>query len=319
MSELNAIQRCLVTGASGFLGGYLLSRLRQKKIFTRVLLRSESSNALPCDETVIGELLPTACCKTWLDTVDTVFYLVGTAHLSAAPEQYQTDHLAVINMARQAAALGVKRFVFVSTTKAAADPAEKIADENWDAWPIEPYGYWKRKTEIALGELGISQLAIVRPCLMYGAGVKGNLQKMIQAVERGFFPPLADIKAQRSMVFAGDVVEALLLAATQEAANHQPLIVADGESYVVSDLYAAIRAAHDKKPATWHIPLPLLKAAGVVGDAVEKLGIHLPVNSGAVKRLTENAMYSSAKLRQLGWVPSTTFYRELPSMILAQR
>ncbi len=87
----------------------------------------------------------------------------------------------------------------------------------------------------------------------------------------------------------------------------------------MSDLYAAIRAAHDKKPATWHIPLPLLKAAGVVGDAVEKLGIHLPVNSGAVKRLTENAMYSSAKLRQLGWVPSTTFYRELPSMILAQR
>ncbi len=223
----------------------------------------------------------------------------------------------MLRLARLAAQQGVKRFVFVSTTKAAVVPATNVCDERWNAWPTEPYGYWKRKTEEQLLDIAIPHIALVRPCLMYGTGVKGNLQKMINAIEHGYFPPLLDTGAQRSMVFAGDVAEALLLAATHPGANRQPLIVADKEPYTVSDLYTAIRKALGKTPAKWHIPLSLLQALGAVGDALETLGVPFPVNRSAVARLTENAVYSSEKLQQLGWTPSTTFYRELPNMISA--
>lgn len=315
MSELSVIHRCLVTGANGFLGGYLLEHLQQKHIFTRAVVRgtvrgtvrNHQNNIVQCDQVVTAELLPETCCETWLDGIDTVFYLAGTAHLSADAKQYETDCLAAVNVARCAAKLGVQRFVFVSTAKA----------EDSSVKPTEPYGYWKRKTEEKLSEMDIPHLAIVRPCLVYGAGVKGNVLKMISAIEKGYFPPLPAMQAQRSMVFGGDVANALLLAAVHPDANRQALIVADGESYTSSDLYAAIRKGLGRAPATWHIPLPVLKAIGTVGDAIEKLGMASPVNSDAIARLTESAVYSSEKLKQLGWKPTTTFYRELPNMLSA--
>lgn len=315
MSDVNKIQRCLVTGASGFLGKYLLEHLQQQKIFIRALVRDAQNSDLPCHQTVVGELSPIVRCESWLEGIDTVFYLAGTAHLSAAPEQYEADYLAVINMARQALAMGVQRFVFVSTTKAAADAGERVCDESWDAWPIDPYGYWKRKTEIALRGIGIPHLVVVRPCLIYGAGVKGNLQKMIQGVERGYFPPLHNVNAQRSMVFAGDVASAIWLVAVHNDANRQIFIVADDELYTTSNLYAGIRVALGKLPVKWGVPLFLLEAAGVFGEAVKNLGIELPVNRGVVKRLTEPAIYSAGKLKLLGWTPTTTFFCELPKII----
>lgn len=308
---------CLVTGASGFLGKYLLACLQQKKWGARALVRSAFNGALSCEQVVVGDLSASGASETWFDGIDTVFYLAGTAHLSAEAKQYEEDHSAVLRLARLAAQQGVKRFVFVSTTKAAADPAANICNESWDAWPTEPYGYWKRKTEEQLVDVAIPHIALVRPCLMYGAGVKGNLQKMINAIDRGYFPPLLNTSAQRSMVFAGDVAEALLLAATHSDANRRPLIVADKEPYTVSDLYAAIRNALGKAPAKWHIPLSWLQAVGAVGDSVKTLGVPFPVNRSVVARLTENVVYSSDKLQQLGWTPSTTFYRELPNMISA--
>lgn len=307
MSELSAIRRCLVTGANGFLGGYLLEHLQQKHIFTRAVVRNDQNSAVQCDQIVVGKLSPEACCEPWLDDIDTVFYLAGTAHVSADAKQYEADCLAAVHLASLAVKLGVQRFVFVSTTKA--------ADSNVEA--MEPYGYWKRRTEEKLSEMDIPHLAIVRPCLVYGAGVKGNVLKMIDAIEKGYFPPLPAMRAQRSMVFGGDVANALLLAAVHPDANRQPLIVADGELYTTNDLYAAIRKVLGRAPAKWHVPLSMLKTIGAVGDVVEKFGITSPVNSGAIARLTESAVYSSEKLKQLGWAPTTTFYRELPNMLLA--
>lgn len=308
MSELSAIHRCLVTGASGFLGSYLLAYLQQEQIFTRAVVRKCQNNTLPCNQVVVGELLPETSCDVWLDGIDTVFYLAGTAHLSADAKQYEADHLAAVHFARLAAELGVQRFVFVSTVK---------ASENSSAKPTEPYGYWKQKTEETLSELDIPHLAIVRPCLVYGAGVKGNVLKMIVAIEKGYFPPLPAMQARRSMVFGGDVASALLLAAVHPDANRQPLVVADGEPYTASDLYAAIRKALGRAPAKWHIPLSMLKAMGAGGDIIEKFGIASPVNGSAIARLTESAVYSAEKLKQLGWMSTTTFYRELPNMISA--
>ncbi|MEZ5436659.1 MAG: hypothetical protein R3E67_09265 [Pseudomonadales bacterium] len=155
--------------------------------------------------------------------------------------------------------------------------------------------------------------------MIYGAGVKGNLRKMIQGVERGYFPPLRNVNAQRSMVFAGDVASAIWLVAIHNDANRQIFIVADDELYTASNLYAGIREALGKLPVKWGVPLFLLKAAGVFGDAVKTVGIELTINRGVVKRLTEPAIYSAGKLKLLGWTPTTTFFCELPKIISAMR
>ncbi len=310
---------CFVTGGCGFLGSYLLKKLQQANVETHVLVRSfDVNHSSPYTQAVEGALSPNAVCDAWLKDIDTVFHLAGTAHLSASAEQYQQDSLAAIHLAQQAARVGVKRFVFVSTTKAAADPIDdRLYDESWDAWPTDAYGYWKRKTEEQLLQIDIPQLVIIRPCLIYGAGVKGNLQKMMQAVDAGYFPPLPQTQSQRSMVFAGDVVDAILRVALHPLAHRQIFIVSDGEPYTASFLYDEMRQALGKLPVKWRVPPSLLRVLGYGGDIVKFLHLPSPINSDVVSRLMDSAVYSSEELRRLGWEPSTHFSHELPSMISA--
>ncbi len=318
MKKQQKLDCCFVTGSNGFLGGYLLEKLQQNKINTRTLLRSPSNHPVTNNQVVVGGLSPNSIGEDWLEGIDTVFHLAGTAHLSASPEQYQRDYLITVQLAQKAARMGVKRFIFVSTTKAAADPIDdQVYDESWDAWPTDAYGYWKRKTEEQLLNMEIPHLVIVRPSLIYGAGAKGNLLKMIRAIDKGYFPPLPKLSSRRSMVFAGDVANALLHVAKDVSANRQTFIVSDDEFYAASDLYDAIREALGMPPAKWRVPLPLLYAAGFGGDVIQQFHFSSPINSQTISRLTESAMYSSDQLKKIGWEPSATFYRELPQMIAA--
>lgn len=312
------IGRCLVTGAGGFIGLQLCSQLQKHNIPVRMLLRKPISSGKSTD-TVIGELgSDNISYESLLCEIDTVFHLANTAHISAASDCYKIDCEVTLALARNAQQAGVRRFVFISSTKAAADPGLYKCDESWDEWPNDGYGYWKRKTEERLlNEINIPHVAIVRPSLVYGAGVKGNLQKLICAIDKGYCPPLPDIDAERSMVSVHDVVSAILIAAVHIDANRQPLIVADGEAYTPFSIYLAIRAVLGKGKPGWSLPLPLLTSAGFLGDFLQRIWKTCPISSEVVSRLTEPCAYSSNKLRQLGWRPSTTFYKELPAIIAA--
>lgn len=309
-------QSCLVTGASGFIGAQLLRQLQIRDTPVRVLLRQFSVDS-PCPDTVIGELgTSDIVYKTLLQGIDTVFHLANAAHANALPERYQADCEATLALARHAQDAGVQRFIFISSTKAAAEPGHLKRDENWDEWPSDAYGYWKRMTEKRLiDEIAIPHLVIIRPCLVYGAGVKGNLDKLIHAIHHGFFPPLPDISAERSMVSVSDAVSAILLAAVHPDANRQILIVTDGEAYTAHSIYVAIRVALGKPSPQWTMPACLLKSMGVLGDFLRIFWSGCPVSSEAISRLTEPSAYSANKLKQLGWHPTTTFYKELPAII----
>lgn len=298
--------RCLVTGAAGFIGTQLLYTLQKNDIPVRVLLRKSVSPALSPD-TVIGELgAENITFAALLNGIDTVFHLANTAHLQAMPDQYQSDCEATIALARHAQQVGVQRFVFVSSAKAN------------NASLKDPYSYWKKIAEQRLlDEIDIPHIVIIRPCLVYGAGVKGNLDKMIRAIHHGFFPPLPNISAERSMVSANDLVNAMILAATQPDANRQQLIVADGEAYTAYSIYFAIRMALGKGVPRWLIPRALLKIMGIIGDVLQYCWAGCPVSSEAIARLTESSAYSAEEIRQLGWQPTTTFYKELPDIISA--
>lgn len=318
------MQRCLVTGASGFLGRFLLDALQQAGYFVRALQRMPQhipqQNQLRCQELIVGDLhtQSASTIEAWLADIDTVFHLAGTAHVAADKVCYEADSRATVQLAQTAARLGVQRFVYVSSVKAVADFGDAVCDENWNVWPTDAYGYWKRVTEERLiQEVKIPHVAIIRPSLIYGVGVKGNLNKMIHAIHKGYFPPISSTASYRSMVFASDVATALLLSATHPQASRQPLIVADGEPYTSRAIYNAIRQSLQQKPVTWSVPTSILKAAGLMGDTLMTIGLSSPINSDTVSRLMDGAAYSSAKLQQLGWTPTTTLYRELPAMVAA--
>jgi UDP-glucose 4-epimerase len=300
------IGRCLVTGAAGFIGTHLLYALQKNNIPVRVLLRKSASPALSPD-TVIGELgAEDISYAALLNGIDTVFHLANTAHMQAAPAQYQSDCEATIALARHAQQAGVQRFIFISSAKAD------------DVSPKDPYGYWKKIAEQRLlDDIDIPHIVIIRPCLVYGVGVKGNLDKMIRAIHSGFFPALPNISAKRSMVCVSDLVSAMLLAATHPDANRQQLIVADGEAYTAYSIYIAIRIALGKGEPQWSMPRGLLKIMGITGDILQYFWMGCPVSSEVIARLTESSAYSAETIRQLGWRPTTSFYKELPDIITA--
>ena len=315
------MQTCLVTGATGFLGRYLVRQLSQSGVRVRVLLRHPAACSY-WQEAIEGELTDKpAAYRAALEGVDTVFHLAAIAHRQADAALYQYINCdATLALAKQAELSGVKRFVFVSSTKAMVEPGAVRRDESWLAWPVDAYGYSKRLAEQRLfEEIRIPQLAVIRPSLMYGAGVKGNLQAMLRAIDKGYFPPLPETMAERSMVSAEDVCRALVHVSAHAGANRQALIATDGEAYTAYGIYQAMRQALDIPPSRWTMPLGLLQAAGHCGDRLRHFWPSFPLDSGAIERLTGPAAYSSQALRALGWEPSQDFYEVLPAMVQAYR
>lgn len=311
---------CLVTGATGFVGRYLLSALTRQGITVRAIVRN------PCDlgrgvDTRVAVLSAQGLTDvSVLEGVKTVFHLAGVAHTKAPEQAHKESAEASIALAKQAAAMGVERFVYVSTTKAMADPSDGCVDESQEAWPQEPYGVWKRTVEqFLLTESTLPFTTALRPCLIYGPGVRGNLFSLLRAIDKGLFPPLPETGAIRSMVSVQDVVNALVLMARSPDANRQVFIASDGIPYTACSIYRDMRLALGKGEARWCVPRLLLLLLGRLGDAASTVWAGCPLNSGAVHRLTGPAQYASHKLRALGWLPVTTFQEQVPAMVATYR
>ncbi|HQQ63195.1 MAG TPA: NAD-dependent epimerase/dehydratase family protein [Pseudomonadales bacterium] len=312
------MQTCLVTGAGGFLGRELVRQLSRETGFRiKLLVRGPWVGNETC-ECVTGSLSTQPdSYRHALQGVDTVFHLAAIAHTNADPDQYRLINCeATLALARQAEMSGVKRFVFVSSTKAAADPGALRRDESWSDWPADPYGYWKRRAEQQLLDgIAIPHLSIIRPCLMYGPGLKGNLYSMLHAIDKGYFPPVPETGAERSMVSVQDVAHALRMVAMHPEANRKVLIAADGEAYTAHKIYQAMRQALGKPPARWTLPMGLLKGMGHCGDLLQRLWPASPICTDTVERLMGPAAYSASALCNLGWGPACTFYEALPEIV----
>lgn len=262
--------------------------------------------------------------------VDTVFHLAGHAHAWSDFEEADKDThgslneeatRALVNFAGQS---GVRRFVFFSSVKAMGEGGERQLDESCDLEPKTAYGRAKlaaEKAVLAAGEQYGMQVCNLRLSLVYGPGVKGNLARMIEAIDRGRFPATPLMKNRRSMVDVRDVVQAALLAAGRTEANGQTYVVTDSRPYSTSDIYHAIRKALGKDAPRWLVPMSLLKALATAGDALGRVrGRRFMFDSDALEKLTGSAWYSSAKIgAELGYQPLYTLEQALPEMIDAYR
>jgi nucleoside-diphosphate-sugar epimerase len=180
-------------------------------------------------------------------------------------------------------------------------------DETSPTDPEDHYGMAKREAErlvlAAGGRCGV-HTAVLRLPMVYGRYNAGNLPRMIDAIERGRFPPLPEVLNRRSMVHVEDVVQALLLAAERENANGQTYLVTDDEVYSARRIYESICAALGRRPPAWRVPAWLLWAAGRVGNILRALRLPAPLTTDALRKLLGSAWYSCEKAkRELGYRP----------------
>ena len=312
-------KRALVTGASGFIGRCLCRELADQGWDVAAMLRRPQSgpwrHVMECD---LGrdEVDPQN-----LEGVDTIFHLAGKAHTrarnAAENAEYEAVHVhgtrSLLCAARQA---GVRACVLLSSVKAVGEGGDEVWDELTPCSPQNPYGITKLAAErIVLEELPLSCPVVLRPALVYGAGSKGNLDLMIRAVRRGFFPAITFPSNRRSMIHVQDVVQACLLATTKPVACGQVYVLTDGNEYSTGEMLVWIHEALGKKsgPA---IPYAMLKAAAVLGDMVERFGIQSPFNRDRLSKLAGSARYSNAKIcRELGFDPAWDLRRGISEMV----
>jgi len=286
----------LVTGATGFVGQHLIECLK----LDGYNIKAISRNLILGVDTVICDFLKDDIPDNALKGIDIVFHLAGYAHDLKSEfgieGTYQkinvgvTDELLSLSIKHN-----IKKFIFVSSVKAGGSPirGKCVAEEN-QSDPVGMYGETKREAELKVLEIGRKSdmhVSILRPALIYGPNVKGNLQLMMQGIKKGWFPPLPDVGNKRSMIHVDDIVQALLLLVNSQQANGEIFIATDGRTYSSRNIYETMCRVLGKSAPNWSVPKFLFSAIALLS----------PNLSYKMDKLLGDECYSSEKLQSLGF------------------
>ena len=275
----------LVTGGTGFVGQALVKRLDDQPV--RLATRADTA--------------------TWhkvLVGITTVVHLAARVHVMHDTESDPlTAFRAVnvegtLNLARQAVAAGVKRFVFVSSVKVNGEstiPGQPFTADDAPA-PLDAYGISKMEAEQGLRAIALEtgmEVVIIRPPLVYGPGVKANFAALMRAVQRGWPLPLGAVHNQRSLVALDNLVDFIVPCINHPQAANQTFLVSDGEDLSTTELVRGMAQAAGVPARLLPVPVCALQA-----------GASLLGKGDAVQRLCGNLQVDISKARDLlGWVP----------------
>jgi nucleoside-diphosphate-sugar epimerase len=295
----------LVTGSYGFVGSALCARLRRDGVSVRGVARSVSSQLDDAEAIAIGSLSSDTDWTVALKNVEQVVHLAARVHVmndkSPDPlaEFRRVNVEGTVALAHQAAAAGVKRFVFLSSVKVNGEFTEAghpfTADDALA--PKDPYGVSKHEAEQLLrliaAETGM-EVVIIRPPLVYGPGVKANFKSMMRWLARGVPLPLAAVaQNRRSLVALDNLVDLIVTCLYHTAAANQTFLVSDGEDLSTAELLNRMGAAMGHPARLFYLPPALLK-----------LGATLLNKPGIYQRLCGSLQLDITKTRQLlGWTP----------------
>lgn len=291
----------LITGATGFIGRRLMAEGDRALVRRPGVIRGAA----------VGDLLDPHSLRKACRDIGAVFHCAGHAHASMFSSvdreiQWRTNFDGTRNLLQAAGEMGVRRFVFLSSVKAMAEPGHECVDEDWAGEAATTYGRAKRASEDVVLEAGEKfgmHVVNLRLAMVYGRGGRGNLERMAHAIRSGYFPPLPETGNRRSLVHVNDVVDAIRLVAETASAAGRTYIVADSRSYSGREIYDTIRAVLKKPARQWSVPAGLLWRAGMIGDACGGLFSRpMPVTTEVVDRLLRSACYSPRRIEcELGW------------------
>lgn len=272
-------QLCLLTGGSGYVGQALARRLLNDRWRVRLALRSSAGVLTGTESAAIDGLSASQDWSSALAGVSVVAHLAARVHVMSDKASDPLAEFRAVNtagtlkLARQAAAAGVQRFVFVSSIKVNGERTELGRPYRSDDSPApeDPYGISKTEAEIGLraiaAETGM-ECVIVRPPLVYGPGVKANFAAMLRWVDRGLPLPLGSINNKRSLVGLDNLVDLLAVCMTHQAAAGQTFLVSDNDDVSTTELLQRVGMALNKPTRLLPVPPALLRTgAALVGRA----------------------------------------------------
>ena len=300
------MSKILLTGATGFVGQSLALALIKKNVSLLCSVRKPVLiEGAECH--LVDDLSPTTDWRHCLNQVETVIHCAARVHVmhekANDPLQLfrEINVAGTLQLAKQAAAAGVKQFIFLSSVKVNGEKTEvgSAFTEDTKPQPIDPYGISKFEAEQALFELGRSAgmaITVIRPPLIYGPGVGANFLSMLRWVQRGIPLPLGSLRNQRSFVFIDNLVSLISCCIQNPRASNQVFLVSDGHDMSTTELLK--KSAASFKVTQRLLPCPaflLILMATLLGKKsfADRLCQSLQVDISKAKRLLE-------------WTPPTT-------------
>lgn len=315
------MEKILVTGATGFVGKALCKSMALNGWHVRGTVRSaEQTAGLPSGVEVV-QIKTIGADTDWSDVlarVDAVVHLAARVHVMNDTSSYPLSAFRLVNvagterLARMAAIKGVKRFVYISSVKVSGEGREKPFTEYSIPAPEDPYGVSKWEAEQVLHKVAKDtglEVVILRPPLVYGPGVKANFMSLLKLLDRAIPLPLSSINNLRSLIYVGNLVDAIITCITHPMAVGQTYLVSDGEDVSTPELIRRVAAALGRPARLFPFPPFLMRLAAKPfgkSDAVERLVNSLTIDSSKIRR-------------ELGWKPPYTMEQGLRETTVCYR
>lgn len=298
--------KILVTGANGFVGRHLTGRLVEQGHRVTAAVRREGA-ALPAgiaDIRVVGDIGPDTGWTGALDGIDAVIHLAARVHIMRETGPDPLSRFRQVNvvgsecLARAAAQAGVRHFVYLSSVKVHGEtiPEGNPFTEAMAPAPEDAYGISKWEAEQALAKIAAETglgVTVFRPPLVYGPGVRANFERLVEAVRRGIPLPFGAVRNRRSLVYVGNLADAVATSLLRAEAIGQTFLVSDGPAVSTAELVRSIAQALQRKPRLLAMPLALLRLAGALTGKRAEIG----------RLLGDLAVDDSLLRSRLGWRP----------------
>jgi UDP-N-acetyl-alpha-D-quinovosamine dehydrogenase len=292
----------LVTGASGFIGTALSRGLIARGHSVRAVVRSAGApiaNSPGVHRVVIEDIAGEFDRRALLGGMDVVVHLAAIAHRAADANEIRRVNVEGAASLADAASGLVRRFLFLSSVKVHGEGSGAASYTEADALHAEDvYGRSKIEAEQALAEIaGRSgmELAVIRPPLVYGPEVKANFLRLLVWVDSGLPLPFASVRNRRSLIYVGNLVDAIARCVEHPAARG-PFLVSDSETVSTPELVSCIARALDRPARLVPVPPALLRVVGMIAGRREEIG-----------RLTGDLAIDCSRARRLlDWRPPYT-------------
>jgi nucleoside-diphosphate-sugar epimerase len=299
--------RVLITGATGFIGRRIMHDLITQGYDVIAALRSPAVLPRGVAPVIVGDLKDQPDWRPILGYVDAVIHTAAIAHTNGVSDDLyeRINTQATLSLAHIAAEEGVARFIFLSSIRAQSGAvSERLLIEADDPTPTDAYGRSKLNAEEGLAQIHTMDWVALRPVLVYGGGVKGNMAALMRLVRWPLPLPFAHISAQRSLISLTNVSKAVISVLEYPHPLRCPLIVAEPEPLSIPEIIGALREGVGRAPLLFNMRQ----------DWLENIA-HVFGKRDMLDRMTGSLVADSSRLLSLGWNPDIDTRAQLSSMM----